>query len=168
MSHIVGIHEVCIAEHLLGAQQQACTARQGHQPLAEPLVVSDGALEQKLATERTCDPELHVSPADVFFILRLKPFMQLPWSSMASVSLLLLAFILTTLNVLVVGGFIGKALTIHTDLESVKGRKRAQIVVLVNTILSFVSLVLLVLYAVKLGWQSFGSYARSQGCDLDS
>ena len=94
--------------------------------------------------------------------------MQLPWSSMASVSLLLLAFILTTLNVLVVGGFIGKALTIHTDLESVKGRKRAQIVVLVNTILSFVSLVLLVLYAVKLGWQSFGSYARSQGCDLDS
>jgi hypothetical protein len=82
---------------------------------------------------------------------------------MACVALLSLAFVLTALNVLVVGGFVGKAVTIHADLEAVKGRKRAQVVTLLNTILCIASMVLLVLYAGKLGWKS---YARSKGCDL--
>jgi len=92
--------------------------------------------------------------------------MPLPWGSMLCLSLLVLTFALTTLNVLVVGGFVGKAITIHADLEAVKGRKRAQVVTLLNTILAFASLVLLLLYAGKVGWLSFGSYARSKGCDL--
>jgi len=71
--------------------------------------------------------------------------MPLPWGSMLCLSLLVLTFALTTLNVLVVGGFVGKAITIHADLEAVKGRKRAQVVTLLNTILAFASLVLLLL-----------------------
>lgn len=93
--------------------------------------------------------------------------MLLPWSSVACLSILVLAFLLTMLNVLVVGGFIGKAVTIHADLETIKGRKRAQVVILINAILCFASLVLLVLYAGNLGWKSFGTYARRKGCDLD-
>ena len=92
--------------------------------------------------------------------------MLLPWNAMACIAVFGLALVLSMLNVLVVGGFVGRAVTLHADLETLRGRKRTQIVILFNTILCFLLMVLLVLYAGRIGWKSFGKYARSQGCDL--
>jgi hypothetical protein len=92
--------------------------------------------------------------------------MMLPWSTIVGSLLLVSAFTLTTLNVIFIGGFIGRATTVHADLDSLNGRKTAKNLVGINALLAFLFLALLILYAGSLGWQTYSSYARSKGCDL--
>jgi hypothetical protein len=94
--------------------------------------------------------------------------MLMPWSTIVCVLILAGALSVTSLNVFVVGGFVGRATTVHPDLENVKGRKASKNVIALNSILTAIFLVLLVLYAGSLGWKSYGSYATSKGCDLSS
>lgn len=89
--------------------------------------------------------------------------MLLPWSTIVGILLLVSAFTMTTLNVIFIGGFIGRATTVHADLDSLKGRKTAKDLITSNALLAFLFLALLILYAGSLGWKT---YARSKGCDL--
>jgi hypothetical protein len=92
--------------------------------------------------------------------------MLLSWSTVLCLAILTGAFTLTMLNVIVVGGFVGRAITLHADLENLKGRKSARDLLAFNTVLAFGFLILLILYAGQLGWKSYSSYAISKGCDL--
>jgi len=92
--------------------------------------------------------------------------MRLPWKTILAILLALAAFALTSVNTLVVGGFVGRALTVHPDLESQKGRGAVRTTLLCNGTLAFVFLVALVLFAGRFGWKTYGSYASSKGCDL--
>lgn len=92
--------------------------------------------------------------------------MMLPWSTIIGILLLVSAFTMTTLNVIFIGGFIGRATTVHADLDSLKGRKTAKDLIMSNALLAFLFLALLILYAGSLGWQTYSSYALSKGCDL--
>ena len=92
--------------------------------------------------------------------------MLLPWSAIVCILLLVSAFTLTTLNVIFIGGFIGRATTVHADLDSLKGRKTTKDLIMFNTLLAFLFLILLILYAGSLGWKTYSSYALSKGCDL--
>ena len=92
--------------------------------------------------------------------------MLLPWSTLLCVSILAGAFAVTTLNVIIVGGFIGRSTIIHADLDKLKGRKISKNIIACNAVLAFIFLILLVLYAGSFGWKSYSSYATSKGCDL--
>jgi len=94
--------------------------------------------------------------------------MLMPWSSIMCVLILAGALVVTALNVFVVGGFVGRATTVHPDLENVKGRQASKNVIALNSIIASIFLVLLILYAGSIGWKSYGSYAMSKGCDLSS
>ena len=92
--------------------------------------------------------------------------MMIPWSTILCVLILVGAFALTALNVVVVGGFVGRATTVHPDLDNIKGRKTSKSIISLNALLAVLFLVLLVLYAGSLGWKSYNNYAISKGCDL--
>ena len=80
--------------------------------------------------------------------------------------LVLLALLLTGLNVTVLGSFIGKTGTLHPDVNNLKERTGARVVVALNgatfLLLAFVFMGV-IFYA---GVQSYSQYARAQGCDL--
>jgi len=92
--------------------------------------------------------------------------MLMPWSTILCVLILIGAFALTAVNVVVVGGFVGRATTVHPDLDNVKGRAASKSIISLNAILAVSFLIMLVLYAGSLGWKSYSNYAVSKGCDL--
>jgi type III secretory pathway component EscU len=95
-----------------------------------------------------------------------KDNMMMPWSTILCVLIMVGAFALTALNVVVVGGFVGRATTVYPDLDNIKGRKTSKNIISLNAILAILFLILLVLYAGSLGWKSYNNYAVSKGCDL--
>jgi type III secretory pathway component EscU len=107
-----------------------------------------------------------LSALHVFLNLDRKDNMMMPWSTILCVLILVGAFALTALNVVVVGGFVGRATTVHPDLDNIKGRKTSKSIISLNALLAVLFLVLLVLYAGSLGWKSYNNYAISKGCDL--
>lgn len=81
-------------------------------------------------------------------------------------SLVLLALLLTGLNVTVLGSFIGKTATLHPDINNLKERMGARVVVLMNGVLFLLLAFVFMGVIFYAGVQSYSQYARAQGCDL--
>lgn len=80
--------------------------------------------------------------------------------------LVVLALLLTGLNVTILGTFIGKTVALHPDVNNLKERMGARVVVAMNGVafllLAFVFMGI-VFYA---GVQSYSQYAQAHGCNL--
>lgn len=63
--------------------------------------------------------------------------------------LLLCALLVACLNTFVLGGFVGRATTLHADLDGAKGRRASQIVVAMNAALAALCLVALIFWAAR-------------------
>lgn len=77
-----------------------------------------------------------------------------------------LAIILTALNVSVIGGFIGKAETLHPDIGSIKERGAARAVVFVNGLILLSLLAFILGYSFYAGITSYSDYVKKNGCQV--
>ena len=81
--------------------------------------------------------------------------------------LALTAIITSALNVSVLGSFIGKASTLHPDLDNIKERGAARAVVILNGLIFLSLLVVALGFAFYAGIGSYSDYAKKHGCRLE-
>ena len=77
-----------------------------------------------------------------------------------------LAIVLTALNVTIIGGFIGKAETLHPDIGSIKERGAARAMVFVNGLILLSLIAFILGYSFYAGISSYSDYAKKNGCQL--
>lgn len=80
--------------------------------------------------------------------------------------LVLLALLLSGLNVTILGSFIGKTIALHPDVNNLKERGGARVVVAMNGVAFLLLAIVFAGIVFYAGGQSYSQYARSQGCDL--